>query len=250
MINETIEKLYGMRLRTMAVAFKEQLDHPNMNDLSFEDRLKMMVDREWTARENKKLHRRIKVARLKQRATIEDIDYRYPRDLDKSVVLSLASCHWIRAHHNVIITGGTGIGKSYLGEAFADKACREGFTAIRYRQGELFEALKVANGLGTLSKFRQNLAKTDLLVVDDFVLLPLSEDERRDFLDIMEDRHGLRSTIFTSQYPIATWHARIGDPTMADAILDRIVHNSHKITLKGESMRKLLFDMTDTEPER
>jgi DNA replication protein DnaC len=166
-------------------------------------------------------------------------------------VLSLATCHWIwiKAHHNVIITGGTGIGKSYLGEAFADKACREGFTAIRYGQGELFEALNVANGIGALSKFRQKLAKTDLLVVDDLVLVPLSEDQRRDFLDIMEDLHGIRSTLFTSQYPITTWHAHIGDPTIADAILDRIVHNAHKINLQGDSMRKLLLNITDTEPE-
>lgn len=146
MINETIEKLYEMRLRTMASVFKEQLDHPNMNDLNFEERFAMIVDREWTARETKKLNRRLKGARLKQKATIEDIDFRYPRELEKSVVLSLSNCHWIRAHQNVIITGGTGIGKTYLGEAFADKACREGFTAIRYRQGELFEELTTARG--------------------------------------------------------------------------------------------------------
>ena len=247
MINETVEKLFSMRLRTMASAFRAQLAHPNLEGLSFEERFGMLVDQEWIARENKKLSRRIKGARLKHMATIEDIDFRYPRELEKTIVLSLATCQWIRSHHNVIITGGTGLGKTYLGEAFGNKACREGFTAVCYRQNELFEALTQARALGTLSRVRDNFRKTDLLVIDDFVISPLSESERRDMLDIMEDRHGIRSTLLTSQYPIGLWHGRVGDPTMADAILDRIVHNAHKIALKGDSMRKILFDITENE---
>ncbi len=247
MINQTTEKLYQMRLDTMAVAFKEQLEQPSSGSLSFEERFAMIVDREWTYRENKKLARRLKVARLRLKATVEDIDYRHPRGLDKSVMRSLVTCQWVKSHQNVIITGPTGIGKTYLSEALADKACRDGFTAINYRAPLMMKELEIARGDSSYLKFLNRTAKFDLLVVDDWVMDPLTDTERRDFLEIMEGRHGFKSTIITSQYPVAKWHERIGEPTTADAILDRIIHNAHRITLKGESMRKTRSSLTQTE---
>lgn len=246
-MHQTIEKLSQMKLHTMATAFQEQFEKPSLSDLSFEDRFAMIVDREWTAREDRKLTRRLKTARLKTQATVEDIDYQHSRGLDKSVIRSLASCQWIRSHQNVIITGPTGIGKTYLAEAFPNKACREGFTAVYYRSTRLFGELQIARGDGSYFKLLAKLAKVDLLSVDDWAMDPLTEQERKDFLELMEDRHGLKSTLITSQYPVSKWHDRIGEPTTADAILDRIVHNAHKITLKGESMRKTRASLTDRE---
>jgi len=247
MINQTTEKLYQMRLDTMAVAFKEQLEQPSSGSLSFEERFAMIVDREWTYRENRKLTRRLKTARLRLKATVEDIDYRHPRGLDKSVMRSLVSCQWIKSHQNIIITGPTGIGKTYLSEALADKACRDGYAAINYRATLLMKELEIARGDGSYLKFLNRMAKFDLLVVDDWVMDPLTDTERRDFLEIMEGRHGFKSTVITSQYPVVKWHDRIGEPTTADAILDRIIHNAHRITLKGESMRKTRSSLTQTE---
>ena len=247
MINQSLEKLSQMRLHTMADAIKQQLEQPSVQELSFEERIAMIVDREWLHRENRKLTRRLKAARLKQQAAVEDIDFRQPRGLDKSVMLTLSNCQWIRNHQNVIITGPTGIGKSYLAEALAQKACREGFTALYYRTPRLFSELAIARGDGNYSKLLIRLAKTDLLVVDDWGLSSLTDAERRDFLEVMEDRHGIRSTIITSQYPVAKWHELIGEPTLADAILDRIVHNTHKIVLKGESMRKTRSKLTQAD---
>jgi DNA replication protein DnaC len=236
-----------MKLHTMATAFQEQLEKPALSSLSFEDRFAMIVDREWSAREDRKLTRRLKAARLKIQATIEDIDYQHQRGLDKSVIRSLSSCQWIKSHQNVIVTGPTGIGKTYLTEAFANKACREGFTAIYYRSTRLFGELDIARGDGSYYKVLGRLAKIDLLAIDDWAVDPLTEQERRHFLELMEDRHGLKSTFITSQYPVTKWHDRIGEPTMADAILDRIVHNAHRITLKGESMRKTKANLTQSE---
>lgn len=246
-MHQTIEKLSQMKLHTMALAFQEQLQQPSLGDLSFEDRFAMIVDREWSARENRKLTQRLSAARLRTNATIEEIDYRHPRGLDKSVIRALASCQWIRLHQNVIVTGPTGIGKSYLAEAFVNKACREGFHAVRYRSTRLCEEMKVAHADGSYFKLLGRLGKLDLLAIDDWAMEPLTAEERRHFLEIMEERHGLKSTIITSQYPISTWHDRIGEPTIADAILDRIVHNAHKIPLKGESMRKTKTTLTHRE---
>lgn len=247
MINQTVEKLYQMRLDTMAAAFKEQMEQPSMGNLSFEERFAMVVDREWMHRENRKLARRLKAARLKMKATVEDIDYRHPRGLDKSVMRSLITCQWIKGHQNVIITGPTGIGKSYISEALADKACRDGFTALCYRMTRLAGELEIARGDGSYIKLLNRLAKIDLLVVDDWGMDPLTDTERRDFREIMEDRHALKSIVLTSQYPVAKWHELIGEPTNADAILDRIVHNAHRITLTGESMRKTRSNLTVSE---
>jgi len=246
-LHQTIEKLSQMKLHTMATAFQEQLEKPALSSLSFEDRFAMIVDREWSAREDRKLTRRLKAARLKIQATVEDIDYQHQRGLDKSVIRSLSSCQWIKSHQNVIVTGPTGIGKTYLTEAFANKACREGFTAVYYRSTRLFGELDIAHGDGSYFKVLGRLAKIDLLAIDDWAVDPLTEQERRHFLELMEDRHGLKSTFITSQYPVTKWHDRIGEPTMADAILDRIVHNAHRITLKGESMRKTTANLTQSE---
>ena len=247
MINQTTEMLYQMRLDTMAIAFKDQLEQPSLGNLSFEERFAMIVDREWTSRENRKLTRRLKAARLRLKATVEDIDYRHPRGLDKSVMRSLITCQWIKAHQNVIMTGPTGIGKTYLSEALADKTCREGFTAINYRASLLMKELEIARGDGSYLKLLNRISKIDLLVIDDWVMDPLTDNERRDFLEIMEGRHGFKSTVITSQYPVTKWHERIGEPTTADAILDRIVHNAHRLTLKGESMRKTKANLTQIE---
>jgi DNA replication protein DnaC len=249
-LHQTIEKLSQMKLHAMAAAFQEQFEKPSLSSLSFEDRVAMIVDHEWTSREDRKLTRRLRAARLRTNATVEDIDYQHPRGLDKSVIRSLASWQWSRSHQNVIVTGPTGIGKTYLAEAFANKACREGLTAVCYRSTRLFGELQIARGDGSYYNVLARLAKVDLLAIDDWAADPLSEKERRDFLEMMDDRHGLKATFITSQYPVAKWHDRIGEPTTADAILDRIVHNAHKIPLKGDSMRKTKTNLTDRDQRK
>lgn len=248
MNQQSVEKLYQMRLNTMAGAFSEQVKSASMMELSFEERFAMIVDSEWTFRENRKLKNRLKKAHIKHDAAVEDIDFRHPRGLDRSYLLSIATCQWIKSHQNFIITGPTGIGKSYIADALTNKACREGFTAICYRYPRLLREFELARIDGSYMTLLGKLAKTDLLVIDDFGLAPLSDNERRDLLEIMEDRHNTRSTLITSQYPISDWHSMIGEQTIADAILDRIVHNAHKITLTGESMRKTKSNLTHAEP--
>lgn len=247
MDNQTTEKLYQMRLPTMAEAFREQVGQPSMGGLSFEERFGMIVDREWTFRENRKLARRLKAAKLRLQASVEDVDYRHPRGLDKAVFRSLIGCQWVRQHQNVIITGPTGIGKSYLAEALAHKACREGYTALFTRAPRFFKELAVARGDGSYLRLLNRLAKTDLLVVDDWGLAPMADAERKDLLEVLEDRHNTRSIVITSQYPVSKWYDLIGEATMADAILDRIVHNAHKVALKGDSMRKSRSNLTQGE---
>jgi DNA replication protein DnaC len=249
MNTQTTDMLYSMRLHGMVTAFQEQLQLPSMGDLSFEDRFAMIVQKEWTHRENRRLALRLRAAKLRRQASIEDVDFRHPRGLDKSLALSLATCEWIRNRHNVIITGPTGIGKSFLAEAFAHKACREGFTAIYYRCPRLFRELAIARGDGSYLKLLARIAKVDLLVIDDWGISALNDTERRDFLEVMEDRQGLKSTLMTSQYPVQKWYELIGEPTLADAILDRIVHVAHKITLKGESLRRRQAKLTNAEQQ-
>lgn len=239
-INETKEKLVRMRLSGLLKAFEEQQATADINGLSFEERLGLLVEREYLERENRKLGNRLKQSRLKSEAIFEDIDFRSSRGLDKSMILSLASCNWVALKQNVIMTGPTGIGKTYLASSLAQKACREGYSSIYYRTTRLFEELDLARCDGTHMKLRDRLGTKDVLVLDDWGLQSLNEQQSRDLAEIMEDRYDLRSTIIVSQVPIKSWHELITNPTVADAILDRLVHNAHKIELQGGSMRKQL----------
>ncbi len=234
----TIDKLHELRLFGMAKALEEQDGSPKCERLDFLDRLALLVDRESAERDSNRLRLRLKQAKLRLTATVEDVDFRHPRGLDKSLVLALAGCRWIREHHNVIITGPTGVGKSYLACALAHKACREGFRVLYLRAPRLFDDLALAKADGRYRRVLAAYARLDLLVIDDWGLASLTEEQRRDVLEILEDRHDLRSTLIASQLPIEKWHKVIGDPTLGDAILDRLVHNAHKLTLKGDSLRK------------
>ena len=240
MLNEqTIEKLYSLRLSAMAQAFREQLETPGASEgLSFQERFAMLVDRQWTWKENNRMQRLLKNAKLKLTACIEDIDYKTPRGIDKSVLLNLSSCQWVKKHQNVIIIGPTGIGKSFLASALANKACRENMSAFYTRVPRLLQDLAVAHADGSYPQVMTKITKIRLLILDDFGMAPLSDMERRNLLEVIEDRYNVASTIVTSQLPVDHWHDTIGEPTLADAILDRLVHNAHRIILKGESMRK------------
>ncbi len=238
LIHPILEKLQTLKFKGMLKALHEQLQMPDIQELSFEERLGLLVDREMTERENTRLQTRLRKAKLRQSACIEDIDYRHPRGLDKSLIVGLASCRWVSEHLNVLITGPTGVGKTWIVCALAQKACREGHSAQYLRLPRLFQELPIAKGDGRYPKLLAQLAKTEVLVLDDWGLLKLNAEQRRDLLEILEDRYGSRSTIVTSQLPIDKWHQIMGDPTRGDAMLDRIVHNTYKINLTGGSMRK------------
>ena len=230
LINQTLEKLHSMRLTGLAEALTQQLEDPDSSVLSFEERIGWLIDRHWIWRENQAQARRLKNAHLKDsQACLEDIDYRPARGLDRSLVRSLATCDWITRHQNLILLGPCGVGKTFLACAFAQQAIRQGHTAFYTRQPVLFRELSIARADGTLHKRLAKLARVDILIVDDFAMTALAESERRDFLEICEDRYNTRSTILTSQIPIADWHQQIGDPTLADSILDRLVHNAHRL---------------------
>lgn len=233
----TLEKLRTLRLTGMADAFQEQLAQP-LPDLDFESRLGILIEREWYLRENRKLGRRLQQAKFKQAACIEDINYKHPRGLNKASVLDLARGQWINQHLNLLITGPTGCGKTYLACAFAHKACLTGFTSRYYRLPRLWHELKVAKADGTYNNWLSAIAKVDVLILDDWGVVSPDVDQRRDLLEIIDDRYQQRSTIITSQLPTTHWHEYLNDATLADAILDRLLHNSIRIELKGDSIRK------------
>ena len=238
LVNPIIDKLGSLRLHGMLSAFTEQLKLPDIDRLGFEERLGLLVDREITQRQDRSFKTRLKKASLRQSACVEDIDFRHRRGLDRTLVMKLSDCQWIKEHHNVLIIGPTGVGKTYLACALAHKACLNGYSARYIRLPRLLQEIALGKGDGRYAKILKSLGKTDLLIIDDFGLKKLTRDQSDDLMEIIEDRHNLRSTLITSQLPLENWHEIIGDPTLADAILDRLVHTAHRVILSGESMRK------------
>ena len=234
----TEERLIALGLIGMAKALEEQRRQPDIAALSFEERFAMLVDREMTERDNKRLIARLRFASLRQNAVVEDVDTKTPRGLDRALFQKLVGSEWIERRHNLLISGPTGVGKSWIACALGHKACRDNRSVLYHRVPRLFDALALARGDGRHARLLKSLARVDLLILDDWGLSPMTAEQRRDLLEILEDRHGRCSTIVTSQLPVEHWHEIIGDPTLADAILDRLVHNSHRLILKGESLRK------------
>ena len=247
---QTFQLLSSMRMLGFARALRQQLEHDGYETLAFEERVAMLVDTEHADREARKLTRRLQQAKLRQKACLEDIDYQHARGLDKATVRRLATCQWVDKHQNVILTGPTGVGKTYIAGALADQVCREGMTAIYRRMPRLLHELMLARADGSYTKLLARFAKTDLLVLDDWGIAPLSDPERRDLLEVFEDRHGSRSTMVATQLPLDAWHSYIGEPTIADAILDRLVHNAHRLELKGGSLRKKHSNLTKETPSQ
>jgi DNA replication protein DnaC len=236
MREQTIEKLYAMKLNGMAEAYDEQRRQPEAAELGFDERLGMLVDRQWVWKENRALAARLQFAGFKVPATLEEVDYRHARGLERGVMQQLASCQWILHRRNCLITGPTGLGKSFLACALGHQACREGHRVLYTATPKLFRTLAQAQADGNLTKYLKTLERVDLLVIDDWGLVAPKPDHARLFLEVIDDRQG--ATLITSQYPVEAWHELIGDPTVADAILDRVVHNAYRIALQGESLRK------------
>jgi len=240
MLNEpTVEKLKTLRLHAMAEAWAAQQTQPDIATLSFDERFGLLVDAEWLHRENARLQRALREAKLRMSAAcVEDIEYAAKRELDKALIRQLASCRWVAEHQNVIISGKTGTGKTYIACALAQQACRKGYRAIYRRAPRLFQELALARADGSYARLLARLARTDVLIIDDWALSPLSADQRNDIFEILEDRYGGRSTIFASQLEANRYHDYLGDPTVADAVCDRLIHNAHRVVLSGPSRRK------------
>lgn len=239
MINQTLTRLRSLRLGGMADALDLQREQPGTYEsLGFEERLALLIDQEDADRNNKRLARLLRAARFKLAATVEDIDYEHPRGITQSQMASLVTCDWLPRKQNLLITGPCGTGKSWLSCAFGHAACLRGYSVSYFRVSRLLEEMTISHGDGSYSKRLKQLAKVNLLILDDWGLEPLSQSQRNDLLEIMDDRHNQSSTIVTSQLPVSKWHDSIGDATLADAILDRLTHNAHRVKLKGESLRK------------
>jgi DNA replication protein DnaC len=238
------DKLEQLRFYGMLNALEEQMQMPDIDKLGFEERLGLLLDREMTVRENRRLKTRLRKAKLRQNACVEDVDFRHQRKLDKTLFMGLAGCRWLKEHNNVLLIGPTGVGKTYLACALAQKACREGYSALYFRLTRLLHELSIAKADGRYHKLLAGIGRSDLLVLDDWGLDKFVKEQRHDLLEILEDRHGLRSTLITSQLPVKHWHEIIADPTLADAILDRLVHNAYKLVLDGDSMRKKQSKLT------
>jgi DNA replication protein DnaC len=245
MINQAIQKLQELKLNGFIQALREQQESTKYQDLSFEERFGFLVDKEYNRRQNVRLQRRLYEAKLKQASTVENIDFLTHRKLDKKIFLELAGCTWINNKHNLFITGPTGIGKSFLACALADKACRLGLKAHYIKAAELVTQLLIAKADGSYPRLAQKLAKTNLLIIDEWLLDPLPQSHAREILDLLDDRFRKASTIFVSQFSVSDWHKNIQDPTLADAILDRIIHDAFRLELSGESMRKLTANINN-----
>jgi DNA replication protein DnaC len=243
--NATLDGLRALRLPGMVRGLIEQREHADYTALGFEERLGLLVDRELSERRNRKLDRALKTAKLRFPATIEDVDFRRHRGLERDQVLSLADSHWVDAHHSIVIVGATGLGKTYVACALANAAIRRGHNAVYLRGPRLLDEVTIARAEGRLARLLAAWARVDILLVDDFLIRPLNPDQAADMLEVIEDRVQLRSTIVTSQLPVAMWHEALGEPTVADGILDRLLENVHRIELSGESMRRDVHDDSD-----
>jgi DNA replication protein DnaC len=235
---ETVQKMLSLKMPTMAQAFRELLATPSASEMSWEEKVAMLIDRECTERENRRVDRRMRDARLPVRACIENVRCNAARGIDKALARQLATCQWVRSKQNVIVHGATGVGKSYLAAALVESTCKRGMRALFRRAPRLLEELALARVSGAFVSTLARLAKVDVLVIDDFLLVPMNESEKRDLLEVVEDRYERSSTVFTSQLDPKSWHQSLGDPTMADAICDRVIHNAHVVCLRGPSIRK------------